>query len=77
MIALTVTTLGASAQLLYKISGHGLTSPSYIVGTYHLASVSFVDSIPGMRKAMADCQQTYGELVMSEMFDADSLALMQ
>ena len=26
---------------------------------------------------MADCQQTYGELVMKEMFDADSLAIMQ
>ena len=56
-LVMTVTTLSASAQLLYRISGHGLKSPSYIVGTYHLANVSFVDSIPGMRNAMADCQQ--------------------
>lgn len=74
---LALSTLGTSAQLLYKISGHGLTSPSYIVGTYHLAPVSFVDSIPGIRQAMAETQQTYGELVMEEMLDADSLALMQ
>ena len=26
---------------------------------------------------MADCQQTYGELVMNEMLDADSLSIMQ
>ena len=36
IIALTVVTLGASAQLLYRISGRGLASPSYILGTYHL-----------------------------------------
>ena len=74
---LALSTLGTSAQLLYKISGHGLTSPSYIVGTYHLAPVSFVDSIPGIRKAMDETQQTYGELVMEEMLDADSVAVMQ
>ena len=76
-LALTAVMLGAHAQLLYKISGNGLSAPSYIVGTYHLAPVSFVDSIPGMRLAIADTQQTYGELVMDEMMSADSLALMQ
>ena len=39
------------AQILYRISGKGLESPSYIVGTYHLAPASFADSIPGMAKA--------------------------
>ena len=77
LLALTATTLCVPAQLLYKISGKGLKAPSYIVGTYHLAPVSFVDSIPGIRQAMADTQQTYGELVMNELFGADSLAMMQ
>ena len=76
-LALTATSLCAPAQLLYKISGHGLTSPSYIVGTYHLAPVSFVDSIPGIRQAMADCQQVYGELIMDEMMSPDSVAMIQ
>ena len=76
-LALTAATLAAPAQLLYKISGHGLKAPSYIVGTYHLAPVSFVDSIPGIRQAMADCQQTYGELVMEELLGPDSLAILQ
>ena len=77
MIALTVVTLGASAQLLYRISGRGLASPSYILGTYHLAPVSFVDSIPGLRQAMDECMQTYGELLTSQMANADSVALLQ
>ena len=54
--------LCAPAQLLYRISGKGLPTPSYIVGTYHLANVAFVDSIPGIRQAMNDTQQVYGEL---------------
>lgn len=74
---LMAATLCAPAQILFKISGKGLSSPSYIVGTYHLAPSSFVDSIPGMRQAIADCQQVYGELVMDEMLSSDSLAMMQ
>ena len=76
-MVLALVTVGAQAQLLYRISGKGLTAPSYIVGTYHLAPVSFVDSIPGIRQAMADTQQTYGELVMEEMMSPDSLVQMQ
>ena len=76
-LALIAATLSAPAQLLYRITGNGLSEPSYIVGTYHLAKVSFVDSIPGIRQAMADCQQVYGELVMQDMLSADSLAMMQ
>ena len=72
-----MTTVTMSAQLLYKISGKDLSAPSFIVGTYHVAPSSFVDSIPGIRQAMADCQQTYGELVMSQTLSADSTALLQ
>ena len=75
--ALAVTSLSASAQLLYRISGKDLTAPSYIVGTYHLANVAFVDSIPGLRQAMADCGQVYGELMMNELMAPDSLARIQ
>lgn len=75
MLLMAAVTL--KAQLLYKISGKGLTEPSYIVGTYHLAPASFVDSIPGIRQAMDNCQQVYGELAMDKMLDADSVAIMQ
>ena len=54
----------ANAQLLYKISGNGLKSPSYIVGTYHLAPASFADEIKGMSDAFAAVEQVYGEVDM-------------
>jgi uncharacterized protein YbaP (TraB family) len=76
-LVMVMTALSVPAQLLYRISGHGLKSPSYIVGTYHLAKVSFVDSIPGIRKAMNDCQQVYGELVISNVLGPDSVAIME
>ena len=48
---LFVALIGIQAQLLWKISGNGLSKPSYIIGTYHLAPASFADSIPGLKKA--------------------------
>lgn len=78
MIALlmVVAITGAKAQLLYKISGKDLKQPSYIVGTYHLAPVSFVDSIPGLRTAMTETQQVCGELDMSDMMSPDNIQKM-
>ncbi len=68
----------AHAQLLYRISGNGLESPSYIVGTYHLAPASFADSIPGMSEAIENTQQVCGELDMMDAFKPENAArLMQ
>ena len=65
----------ANAQLLYKISGNGLKSPSYIVGTYHLAPASFADEIKGMSEAFAAVEQVYGEVDMLKVQSAQ-LAMM-
>ena len=68
----------AQAQLLYRISGNGLESSSYIVGTYHLAPASFADSIPGMRQAIEQTDQVCGELDMMDAFKPENAArLMQ
>lgn len=68
LFALVLTAaLSANAQLLYKISGNGLDRDSYIIGTYHLAKVSFADSIPGLQAAFNSTEQVYGELDMNEM----------
>ncbi len=56
-----------NAQLLYKISHKNLAKPSYIVGTYHLAPASFVDSIPGARDVLNAVDVVCGEVLMSEM----------
>lgn len=76
-LTLLLTATGAQAQLLWKISGNGLQKPSFIIGTYHLAPVSFVDSIPGLKDAMAASEQVYGEIVMADMMKPENLTKMQ
>lgn len=72
--ALIVSLTYAQAQILYRISGNGLESPSYIVGTYHLAPSSFADSIPGMAKAIESTNQVCGELDMMDAFKPENSA---
>lgn len=72
--ALIVGLTYSHAQILYRISGNGLESPSYIVGTYHLAPASFVDSIPGMLQAMEGTNQVCGELDMMDAFKPENAA---
>lgn len=68
---------GANAQLLYKISCKNLEKPSYIIGTHHLANVGFVQKISEVKTALTETDQVYGELVMSDMQNADSVKVMQ
>ena len=74
LIFLMLSAITVSAQdktvytgaLLWKVSGNGLEKPSYVLGTHHLAHISFVDSVPGLRTAMENTEQTVGELLMSD-----------
>ena len=66
-----------SAQLLYRIEGNGLSSPSFLMGTHHLVPVSFLDSIPGFRGAFDQAKQVCGEVIMDEMTDMESLQKLQ
>lgn len=75
LLLLLVT--ASHAQLLWKISGNGLAKPSYVVGTNHLAPVTFVDSIPGLKAALDAADQVYGELDMRVMSDPAEMAKMQ
>ena len=65
--ALITACVAAQAQLLYRITGGGLKAPSYIVGTYHLAPPAFADSITGLKKAIDEVAQVYGEVDMAVM----------
>ena len=62
----------AQAQILYRVSGNGLESPSYIVGTYHLAPASFADSIPGLKVAIENTTHVCGELDMMDAFKPEN-----
>ena len=72
-----VSIAASNAQLLYKISHKSLDKPSYIVGTYHLAPASFVDSISGARAALAAVDVVCGEVVMSEMQSLENVKKVQ
>lgn len=69
--------ISANAQLLWKVTDNGLDAPSYIMGTHHLAPFSIMDSIAGLRQAMRETQQVYGELKMSELESPATMQLMQ
>lgn len=71
------TVAGANAQLLYKISGKDLTAPSYIIGTHHLANVGFVNKIAGVKDALTNTEQVYGEVRWDDMTNPDSLKVAQ
>lgn len=73
IMSLFVFVTMAEAQLLYKISHKSLESSSYIVGTYHIAPETFIDSIPGAREAIELTEQVCGEVVMSEMESQENL----
>lgn len=64
---------GANAQLLYKISGKNLEKPSYIIGTHHLANVGFVQKISEVKTALIETDQVYGEVVINDMQNADTV----
>lgn len=77
VLLLICTALSVQAQLLWKVSGNGLTQPSYIMGTHHLSPLSIKDSIAGMKQALNDTKQVYGELLMSEVQKPAIMQLMQ
>ena len=77
LLLVVAATLGAQAQLLWKVSGNGLDKPSYLFGTYHLASLGIKDSIAALPQAQQDVQQVYGEIIMADMMKPETLMQMQ
>ncbi|RRC99848.1 TraB/GumN family protein [Prevotella sp. OH937_COT-195] len=77
MALVTAVVIGAKAQVLYRISGNGLDKESYVIGTHHLAPVSFADSIAGLKEAFAETTQVYGEIDMADMMKPEKLMEMQ
>lgn len=55
----------ANAQVLWKLTGNGLTRPSYLFGTHHLIPIQFLDSVPGLFKAFNASETVVGEMVLN------------
>lgn len=62
----------ASSQVLYKVEGNGLSSPSYVFGTHHLAPISVLDQF-GAKAPYESASQVVGEIDMTQ----DQMALAQ
>lgn len=63
----------ANAQILYKVSGNGLTKPSYLFGTHHLAPLSVFTDNQAAQAAFNEAEQVVGEIDMTG--DQNALAL--
>ena len=63
-------------SLLWKVSGNGLESPSYLFGTHHLIPLSFLDNVPGVNEAFDATEQVVGELDMSKMAEMQAQIMM-
>lgn len=66
-LAVCCLTVGAQAQLLYKVTADSLAKPSYIVATHDfLNPMGYVDRIDSLKEAMTETEQVY--------FDIDRVA---
>lgn len=63
--AIVAIALPASAQVLYKVEGNGLSSPSYIFGTHHIAPISVIDQF-GAKAPFESAVQVVGEIDMTQ-----------
>lgn len=57
---------GASAQVLYEVSGNGCRAKSYILATNRLVDMSFIDTIPNAFACFAQCDKVITEFAMQD-----------
>src|SRR5580692_5612984 len=53
--------------LLWRISGKGLARPSYLFGTMHILCADNASLSDSLKKVIADCDQVYFEIDLSDM----------
>ena len=64
-IALCIV-ISAHAQLLWKISGNGLTKPSYLFGTHHLIEKNQINGFDKILALSGQADAVVGEMDMSD-----------
>lgn len=63
------------AQLLWKISGNGLSKPSYVLGAYTYAPMNSIDKIPGLLEACRAMEQVCGEVAITDSTQVEKINL--
>jgi len=59
--------ISANAQLLWKVSGNGLTKPSYLFGTHHLIEKDQVKDFDKILNLASESDAVVGEMDMTDM----------
>lgn len=77
VLVIALTAVSASAQLLWKVTGPDMKSPSYIFGTHHVAPLSVIDSIAALKPALNEVEALYGEIDMADMTDDSKMMSIQ
>lgn len=67
LLAMISVSVGVNAEILYRVSGNGAKGDSYIFGTHHIAPMSMLDSVPGLRQALGEVAAVCGELDMLQL----------
>ena len=62
--AVIAAAIPASAQVLFKVEGNGLTQPSYVFGTHHLAPIDIIETF-GAKAPFESTTQVVGEIDMT------------
>lgn len=78
-VLLTIVSLAAYAAprtLLWRISQPGSPHVSYLLGTHHIAPVVMIDSIHGLREALAGVDAVYGEIAADKLLSPRAQQLM-
>ena len=63
-------------SLLWRVTGKGLSAPSYLFGTFHLQSASFFDKAPRVLALVNETQGVVGEIEMDSAILMRAAALM-
>jgi uncharacterized protein YbaP (TraB family) len=58
------------SSLLWKVSGKGLTKPTYLFGTYHFLTNAFVDTLQAVKEAYKTSGAVVGEIVIDSSLQA-------
>ncbi len=67
VLVFLILSMGANAQLMWKISGNGLSKPSYLFGTHHLIDKSQIKNFDTALQAAKESDVVVGEMDMTDM----------
>ena len=74
ILIIVFCTLGAQAQVLYKVTGNSAKAPSYIFAMNKIVGIEFLDSVPNLYRCFSQCKVVLTEFAMQ---DYEALAMLR